>query len=315
MAAEDRPCQHASPLSTHDREKTPVGIRLFVEVLDHAPDTLTWRERYALSVLAETANDDTRECWPGIEDDPTIARRMRLPGRSSRYEVLKALRQKKALEGVTAGHRGRRAVYRIPVMDPAKGPGTPDAFAEKGSGEPGLSVREPRTQSDVKGPENPDPTTEKGSGNDPERVREPHGKGPENPDPFPSDSSTPSRELASKQERQPSKPPSTIPDFARPLVDRITHADVHVRWGLSENEWFQLHSLIKKCGIEAMAVFAVKVAARTPVESARYFLPGWRELPPQPEPDPSGRPQLRAVAGGYEPHRNPVDASDYHQDW
>jgi hypothetical protein len=174
-----------------------VGIRLFVEVLEHAPDALTWRERYALSVLAENANDATRECWPGIEDDPAIAHRMRLPGRSSRYEVLKALRAKGALEGVTAGHRGRRAVYRIPVMgpalpdapDPGKGPGSPDPMDEKGSGLPGQSVRDPRTQSNGKRPGSPDPNGKKGSGNDPERVREPHGKGPETPDPYSSDPS------------------------------------------------------------------------------------------------------------------------------
>jgi hypothetical protein len=176
-----------------------VGIRLFVEVLEHAPDALTWRERYALAVLAENANDSTRECWPGIEDDPAIAHRMRLPGRSSRYEVLKALRSKGALEGVTAGHRGRRAVYRIPVMGPAlpdvpnpgKGPGFPDAMAEEGSGNPGQRVRGSRTQSAGKGPETPDPNGQKGSGNDPERVREPHGKGPGIPDPY---SSVPSEE-------------------------------------------------------------------------------------------------------------------------
>ena len=170
-----------------------MGIRLFVEVLDYAPDTLTWRERHALSVLAENANDNTRECWPGIEDDPTIAHRMRLPARSSRYEVMKALREKKALEGVTAGHRGQRAVYRIPVLGPAKGPGFPDPIDEKGSGLPGHSVRDPRTQTEEKGPGNTDPNSEKGSGNDPERVREPHGKGPGNPDPYPSHPSDPSR--------------------------------------------------------------------------------------------------------------------------
>lgn len=172
-----------------------MGIRLFVEVLEHAPDALTWRERYALAVLAENANDSTRECWPGIEDDPAIAHRMRLPGRSSRYEVLKALRAKNALESVTAGHRGRRAVYRIPNLgpvtaDPGKGPGTPDPMSQKASGVPGQSVQDSRTQPDGKGPGSPDPMEEKGSGNDPERVREPHGKGPGFPDPY---SSYPSR--------------------------------------------------------------------------------------------------------------------------
>jgi hypothetical protein len=182
-----------------------VGIRLFVEVLEHAPDALTWRERYALSVLAENANDKTRECWPGIEDDPAIAHRMRLPGRSSRYEVLKALRAKGALEGVTAGHRGRRAVYRIPALgpvtlDPGKGPGSPDAIDEEGSGDSGQSVQDPRTQPGRKGPGTPDPNEEKGSGNDPERVREPHGKRPGNPDPY---SSAPSEEEVTTAPPQP----------------------------------------------------------------------------------------------------------------
>jgi hypothetical protein len=175
-----------------------VGIRLFVEVLEHAPDDLTWRERYALSVLAENANDGTRECWPGIEDDPTIAQRMRLPARSSRYEVMKALRLKKALETVSAGRRGSRAVYRIPVMAPAQGPETSDPNGSTGSGNLGPnqpdSVREPQTQTDGKGPENPDPNSEIGSGNDPDRVREPHGLGPGNPDPFPSAPHSPQEE-------------------------------------------------------------------------------------------------------------------------
>ena len=170
-----------------------MGIRLFVEVLDYAPDTLTWRERHALSVLAENANDGTRECWPGIEDDPVIAHRMRLPARSSRYEVMKGLRTKKAIETVSAARRGSRAVYRIVDLAPAQGPGTPDPKKEEGSGNAGHSVRETQTQTDRQGPGSPDPNSEKGSGNDPERVREPHGKGPGNPDPYPSDPSDPSR--------------------------------------------------------------------------------------------------------------------------
>ena len=168
-----------------------------VEVLKHAPDALTWRERYALVVLAENAKDGTRQCWPGIEDDPEIAQMMRLPGRSSRYEVLKALRAKGALESVAAGHRGRRAVYRIPVM----GPETPDAIASeetpesagvmtgKGPGTPDKASGNPGPNLDAEGPGTPDPNGEKGSGNDRERVREPHGKGPGTPDPYSSDPS------------------------------------------------------------------------------------------------------------------------------
>ena len=171
-----------------------MGIRLFVEVLKHAPEELTWRERYALTVLAENANDGTRECWPGIEDDPEIARRMRLPGRSSRYEVLKALRAKGALEGVSAGRRGRRAVYRIPVMgpgtpdaiDPRKGPGTTDPKSGKGPETPDGGSGKSGPNQGAQGPGTQDPNDEKGSGNDGHRVREPRTQGPETTDPFPS---------------------------------------------------------------------------------------------------------------------------------
>ncbi|MFI2078611.1 hypothetical protein [Streptomyces triculaminicus] len=277
-------------------------------MLEHAPETLTWRERYALTVLAENANDSTRECWPGIEDDPAIAHRMRLPGRSSRYEVLKALRQKGALEGVSAGHRGRRAVYRIPTLSPVKGPGTPDATDEKGSGVPGQSVQEGRTQSEEKGPETPDPIDEKGSGNDPERVRELHGKGPGTPDPFPSvpSATTPS---ASKQEAPaPDDHRYGIPEAARPLVDGLTAAGVIVRWPFKGDGWFPVLALIGKSGIPAMIDHAVKAASRTPVDSARYFMRGWSELPPSPLPG-TQRPQLRAVSGGYQPFQCPPESA------
>lgn len=176
-----------------------------VEVLKHAPDALTWRERYALVVLAENAKDGTRQCWPGIEDDPEIAHRMRLPGRSSRYEVLKALRTKGALESVMTGHRGRRAVYRIPVMgpetpdaiDPEMGPESSDAMAEKGPESPDKGSGNDGPNPDAKGPGTTDPNGEKGSGNDRERVREPHGKGPGIPDPYSSDpSNTPQQQEA-----------------------------------------------------------------------------------------------------------------------
>lgn len=290
-----------------DREKTSVGIRLFVEVLDYAPDTLTWRERHALSVLAENANDATRECWPGIEDDPVIAHRMRLPGRSSRYEVMKALREKRALEGVSAGRRGHRAVYRIPFLGPAKGPGIPDANSEKGSGVPGHGIQNPRTQTGGQGPGTPDPNSEKGSGNDSDWVREPHGKGPGNPDPSPSDSSDPS---ASKRE-EPADLSFGIPDAARPLVDGLTAAGVIVRWPFEGNSWFPILAMISKSGVPAMVDHAMKAATRTNVESANYFLKGWRELPPMPGPEVE-RPKLRPVGGKRHQHYEPpTDLSVY----
>lgn len=200
-----------------------MGIRLFVEVLKHAPEELTWRERYALTVLAENANDGTRECWPGIEDDPEIARRMRLPGRSSRYEVLKALRAKGALEGVSAGRRGRRAVYRIPVMgpgtpdaiDPRKGPETTDPKSGKGPETPDGGSGKSGPNEGAQGPGTTDPNDEKGSGNDGHRVREPRTQGPETTDPFPS---VPSGLPPQQVEPQQGGAPAT-PAAAREITD------------------------------------------------------------------------------------------------
>jgi hypothetical protein len=192
-----------------------VGIRLFVEVLKHAPEELTWRERYALTVLAENANDGTRECWPGIEDDPEIALRMRLPGRSSRYEVLKALRTKGALEGVSAGRRGRRAVYRIPVMgpgttdaiDPRKGPGTKDPKNGKRPESPDPESGKAGPNRGAQRPETPDANGEKGSGNDGHRVRDPRTQGPETTDPFPSvPSGLPPQQVEPQQGGAPATP-------------------------------------------------------------------------------------------------------------
>jgi hypothetical protein len=281
-----------------------VGIRLFVEVLDYAPDTLTWRERHALSVLAENANDETRECWPGIEDDPTIARRMRLPGRSSRYEVLKALRLKKALEGVSAGHRGRRAVYRIPEMAPAKGPGIPDPIDEKGSGDSGHSVRGSRTQTNRKGPENPDPTEEKGSGNDPERVREPHGKGPGTPDPYSSDPSTPQEEEA-----------STVAP-----IDMKLFGEFWLSYPKSRNKDATLTAwraaIANGADPRQIIAAAVAYAREKQGEDFRYvkYSVNWlreRRYDDDYAPEPNGRPQLRAVAGGWQPFQNPENHDVY----
>lgn len=97
-----------------------------------------------------------------------------------------------------------------------------------------------------------------------------------------------------------SKPAATaaldygIPAEARPLVDSLTAAGVNVRWPFRGNAWFPVLALIKKSGTAAMVDHAIKVAARTPVDSARYFMPGWTELAPLPELG-TERPSLRSV--------------------
>lgn len=93
-----------------------VGIRLWVETMDHAPAVLTWRELWVLSVLAENANDTTRLCWPGYDGDSERSHRFRARVRCSRtqfYSTLASLADKGVLETVERGHNGRNATYRL----------------------------------------------------------------------------------------------------------------------------------------------------------------------------------------------------------
>lgn len=101
-----------------------------------------------------------------------------------------------------------------------------------------------------------------------------------------------------------------IPANCRPLVDALTTAGVLVRWNLSTTEWLTLEALIQRTGTPALAAFAQKQAAIRDISYARYFLAGWKDLPPLPEPG-AVRPQLRAVSGGYQPWTNPEDQSAY----
>jgi hypothetical protein len=76
--------------------------------------------------------------------------------------------------------------------------------------------------------------------------------------------------------------PNGVPDFARPLVDRITASGVIVRWDLAAGEWFTLDAMIQRSGTDMLAAAAVRAAAKTDVSHARYFLAAWRSLPPAP---------------------------------
>lgn len=295
-----------------------MGIRLIVEVLDYAPADLTWRERCALLVLAENANDSTRQCWPGIEDDPEIAHRMRLPGRSSRYDVMSALRKKKALETVSAGRRGHRAVYKVAEMGPALGPESQDPNSETGSGNSGHSVQDPRTQTQGKGPENPDPNSEKGSGNHVVRVREPREQGPETQDPFPSDPSTPSVDKDSS--------PAAVSQPTRRAGAKTGQQKNH---HLDAFGAFWSNYPLKKAYEDAKKAWIAAIERgadpQRMVDGAQAYARERRDQDPQytkhpatwlnkgcydDEPVEPARPQLRAVSGGYRPFQLPEDV-DY----
>ncbi|MFB7228482.1 hypothetical protein ACFCY9_12270 [Streptomyces fimicarius] len=99
-----------------------MGGRLYVEVLDYAPTTLTHREKLALAVLADDARDSTRITWSSVESEK-ILRRAQV-SRAQIYAVIKALIAKDCLERVSAGQKNGTAKYMIL---PLQRQGNPDA--------------------------------------------------------------------------------------------------------------------------------------------------------------------------------------------
>ncbi|MFF7360769.1 hypothetical protein [Streptomyces sp. NPDC008125] len=147
----------------------------------------------------------------------------------------------------------------------------------------------------------------------------------------PLNQTTPTRS-ESKQAGAPAPvdPGPEIPAGARPLVDALTTAGVLVRWNLSASEWSLVEALTERTGVPALAAFAQRQASAREISFAKYFLPGWRELPPLPAPGPARPPvpaqQVRPAQpvrpvpparhavpapGGWQPYTNPVDPSVY----
>jgi hypothetical protein len=95
----------------------------------------------------------------------------------------------------------------------------------------------------------------------------------------------------------------------------MSHAGLSVRWPFKGAQWFEIHALMKRSGVQALIDYALAAAAgsRTPVLSAKYFIGGWRELPPLPalggDVVPISRPQLRTV-NGHQPHQPRPSTTD-----
>lgn len=280
-----------------------------VEVLNKAPEALTHREKLLLVVLAEDANDDTRITWNSVER-PEVLRGAKV-SRSQLYAVLKSLAAKGALTKLAAGQKNSSAKYKIPTFpDAVQCPGIPDTEppAQSPSSpdtETPQSPETPDTDENAQCPENADTEPSQCQG-----IRDVSVRESGTPTPLFPSSTTPS---ASKQEEPaPDHVGYGIPEAARPLVDQLTAAGVNVRWPFKGNQWFPLLGLIEKSGVPALVDYAVRAAGRTNVDSARYFMRGWGELPPMPAPG-TERPPLRAVSGGWQPWRNPTNQDDYEQ--
>lgn len=101
-----------------------MGSRLYVEVLDYAPTTLTHREKLFLAVLADDARDTTRITWSSVESPKTL-RRAKVT-RPQVYELIKALIKKGCLERVSAGQKNGTAKYRLLALQCPKIPDVDD---------------------------------------------------------------------------------------------------------------------------------------------------------------------------------------------
>lgn len=122
-----------------------MGSRLYVEVLDFAPTTLTHREKLLLAVLADDARDTTRITWSSVESEKTL-RRAKL-SRPQVYEVIKALTAKGCLKRVSAGQKNGTAKYMVLPLQHPQIPDTDHDFQRPDS---------PDTEPDSQRPENAD---------------------------------------------------------------------------------------------------------------------------------------------------------------
>ncbi|MFI8294056.1 hypothetical protein ACIGBL_33460 [Streptomyces sp. NPDC085614] len=120
---------------------------------------------------------------------------------------------------------------------------------------------------------------------------------------------TPTRS-GSKPESDPEPAASiVIPALARDLVDTISRAGYDtLRWNLKPNDWLIVHALIKSHGTERLARYAIEQCGQRQITYGTYFLPGWRDLPPAPAPDPDGVHRLPALRPAPTPASSPQTA-------
>lgn len=230
-----------------------------VDVLMGAPESLTHREKLLLLVLAEDANEDTRITWNSVER-PEVLRGAKL-SRSQLYAVLKSLTAKGALERLSAGQKNAAAKYRIKKFPSFQSPRIRDTDQSQCQEN---ADTEPQSQCQ----ENAD--TDQSQCQEIRDVSVPESG---TPTPHPS---------TSQQEEASSSFDYGIPTDVRPLMDSMTASGIKVRWPFQGNDWFRIIALINKCGIPALVEHAYRANTRAPVDSARYFLKGWSELPPKP---------------------------------
>lgn len=216
---------------------------------------------------------------------------------ASRSVAKRAVRQaleSGELEQLEAGKGTRPSLYRLP-----KAVGYVRTSVASGPDSGPLGTPEPPSSGPESGPLSPNHDHASGSESGPEWAQIRPSSGPESGPHLPTQS-------PSQQERaEPQPEDSRYPDDVLPLVHAMSASGLHVRWPWEGNAWFPIIALIRRCGVRPMVEHAHRAAAAAhqPVSSAKYFLQGWKELPPAPPEDtPNYRPQphLRVAGRGYQ---------------
>ncbi|GAA3237145.1 hypothetical protein [Streptomyces lavendulae] len=229
--------------------------------------------RLALLALADATTDETATVRMGTAE---ITRRINASKGAAVEAVQRALTSGE-LEIAEPAKGSRAALYRIPGAVRYVRRSGPETRPEtERSGNPTgsrLRSENPTGTAPDSGPETrPEPDLDEGGLWSESRTGSGRESGPHH------------SSIDGVSEGRKEAPTAVPPEFARPLVDKITAAQVYPRWDLSPSEWFQIDALIKRSGIDMLAAVAVKAAAKRDVSHARYFLRAWLNLPPAAAP-------------------------------
>ncbi len=216
-----------------------MGVRLYVEVLDHAPRECKGSELVVLLVLAEDMNDKTRRGWMGMD---LLKRRTRC-GESTVRGHLAKLEERKLIKRIEApqrqpgaapvvAYRGHRTVYEMAHMA--------DSSHTEAPGSQHLS----------KGERGQDPG---------ERGQDPGGKGPESWPPSPHPPQVPSSGGYGED---------VIRAIQAVLLDR-TGREVGPTWA----GMVAAQLLAHRPGVSSPARYVRAVIEREPAGTVRRFLP------------------------------------------
>lgn len=221
--------------------------------------------------------------------------------RSVAKAAVKAAAETGELQIIEQGKGTRPSLYSLPK---AVGFVRPSTSSGPESGP--LATREDRSSGPELSPLDTNHDRASGPESGPEWAGIRPSSGPESGphSPFPS----PSKQEGEPESQQPDD--YGIPADVRPLMDSMYASGVNVRWPFVGNQWFPVIALIKKCGIPALVDHARRTADRTSVDSAKYFMRGWGELPPKPadgDPVYTARPRTG--------RRTPPANSSPHDEW